>query len=109
MAGQAVSSAEACAALERAGLSRLSDLPVRLLSQGQRRRVALARLHLTQSPLWILDEPFAALDGNAVQDLRDLLDSHLDAGGMLVYTTHQEIRLATGNVQTLDIGRFPAC
>ena len=66
------------------------DLPVRKLSQGQRRRAALARLLVEkEAPLWLLDEPFAALDSAATKDLEMLAARHLRAGGSLVYTTHQ--------------------
>jgi heme exporter protein A len=75
-----------------AALSALAvpDLAVRKLSQGQKRRAALARLLVSQSvPLWLLDEPFAALDTRAAAALEDLLAGQLRAGGTVVYTTHQ--------------------
>ncbi len=66
------------------------DLPVRKLSQGQRRRAALARLLLAgMTPLWLLDEPFAALDSAASDYVAELIGRHLHAGGSVVYTTHQ--------------------
>ena len=65
------------------------DLPVRKLSQGQRRRAALARLLVSPATLWLLDEPFAALDAPATSRLEELMASHVRAGGALVYTTHQ--------------------
>lgn len=69
-------------------------LPARFLSQGQRRRAALARLALAASvPLWILDEPFAALDAGAIVQVRELADAHLAAGGMIVLTSHQDVEL----------------
>lgn len=78
-------------ALELAGLAREAALPTRALSQGQRKRVALARLHLAApASLWILDEPFSALDSAASAHLTQLLERHCQDGGMLIYTTHQD-------------------
>lgn len=83
---------DACiAALERIGLGAQIDLPARVLSQGQRRRVGLARLFLASSrTLWILDEPFTALDVLAVADLASTLSAHCNAGGIVMLTTHQD-------------------
>jgi heme exporter protein A len=81
-------------ALERLGIARRANLPARYLSQGQRRRTALARLALAaRLPLWILDEPFTALDADAVECVRVLAAAHLAAGGMLVLTSHQEVAI----------------
>ncbi|MBW7861351.1 MAG: cytochrome c biogenesis heme-transporting ATPase CcmA [Rhodocyclaceae bacterium] len=84
--------AEACrAALVRIGLGGQLDLPARVLSQGQRRRVGLARLFLSAArPCWILDEPFTALDVAAVADLTATLEAHCEAGGTVILTTHQD-------------------
>lgn len=91
VSGMTVSDAACIAALERIGLGAQLDLPARVLSQGQRRRVGLARLFLAASrPLWILDEPFTALDVNAVADLAATLSAHCDAGGIVMLTTHQD-------------------
>ena len=110
MSGNPVSRAEACAALEQLGLARAADLPTRALSQGQRKRVALARLRLgMKTPLWILDEPFTALDQNAVTQLRGTLNQHLAQGGMVIYTTHQEIDLSGQRLLHLDLSRDSAC
>ncbi len=77
-------------------------IPVKTLSQGQRRRAALARLALSQAvPLWLLDEPFAALDQAATQCVEDLVAQHVAAGGAVVYTTHQPSRIG-GRVIDLD-------
>lgn len=79
------------AALQRVGLGGFEELPARFLSQGQKRRVALARLLLADALLWILDEPLAALDVQAVALVESLLEAHLAKGGMAVLTTHQPI------------------
>ncbi|MFN2644388.1 MAG: cytochrome c biogenesis heme-transporting ATPase CcmA [Burkholderiales bacterium] len=78
-------------ALDRAlGALAVPDLPTRKLSQGQRRRAALARLVACEAlPLWLLDEPFAALDASAARQVEELMAQHLRSGGCLVYTTHQ--------------------
>ncbi len=78
-------------ALARIGLGGQVDLPARVLSQGQRRRVGLARLFLSASrPFWVLDEPFTALDVAAVADLAVTLSEHCDGGGTVILTTHQD-------------------
>ena len=78
-------------ALEEIGLKAEAQRPVRLLSQGQRKRVALARLLLAPArPLWILDEPLAALDQPAAAQVGAILQAHCARGGMLVLTTHQD-------------------
>lgn len=78
-------------ALEQAGLSGREDVPVRYLSQGQRRRSALARLLISPSWLWILDEPLTALDKRAVSWLFERIAEHLNRGGMVITTSHQSI------------------
>lgn len=75
-------------ALRDAGLQAVAQAPLRRLSQGQRRRVALARLALTRRRLWLLDEPLAALDEAARQDFNDRLAQHLRQGGMALISTH---------------------
>ena len=75
---------------------------VKTLSQGQRRRAALARLAMSQAvPLWLLDEPLAALDAQAARLVEGLIAEHIGQGGSVVYTTHQEARLE-GRVISLD-------
>ncbi|MBX9964198.1 MAG: cytochrome c biogenesis heme-transporting ATPase CcmA [Burkholderiales bacterium] len=89
-------------ALQACGLTERRDLAVRYLSQGQRRRAALARLWLARSrKLWILDEPFAALDAESVERLAARLGAHLEAGGLAVLTTHQEVPLPAGRTRRL--------
>jgi heme exporter protein A len=78
--------------LRRFGLARCLHLPCKVLSQGQKRRAALARTALaTQRPLWILDEPFAALDVAAIAFLQSLIEQHLTQGGIVLLTSHQEV------------------
>ncbi len=91
-------------ALDRFGLAGRERLPVRLFSQGQRRRAALARLDLSERlPLWILDEPFAALDAAAVAHVQALAGAHLARGGMIVLTTHQEARIEAPAVTDVNL------
>jgi heme exporter protein A len=94
----------AVATLERLGLSRCLDLPCRVLSFGQRRRVALAALLLAGVTLWILDEPLTGLDVHAVALMEGLIRDHLNAGGMVVATTHQALNLDGVSVQRLLVG-----
>jgi heme exporter protein A len=98
----------AFAALERVGLADHADVLVRHLSQGQKRRVALARLcGPAPAPLWILDEPFNALDAGAVGMLYGLIDRQLAAGGMVVLTAHQSVQLPAG-ARRLELAPPPA-
>lgn len=110
LAGAAVGEDDAHGALEQLGLGRAADLPTRVLSQGQRKRVALARLSLGMNmPLWILDEPFTALDKNAVNALCGTIGRHLAGGGMVIYTTHQEIDLSAKRALRLDMNAGRLC
>ena len=96
-------------ALARLGVAALAARPVRTLSQGQRRRVALARLALPQPPsVWLLDEPFDALDDDGVQRLNGLLSAHAAAGGSTLLTSHQSLRLADPTPSELDLDAQPA-
>lgn len=92
--GRRATDAEIGAALGRLGIARLAPAPVRTLSQGQRRRVALARLALPQPPsVWLLDEPFDALDDDGVARLNGLLAAQARAGGSALLTSHQPLSL----------------
>ena len=93
IAGQSLSMADAKAALSKLGLKGREHLPVRVLSQGQKRRVALARLQLSKARLWVLDEPFVALDTLAVHALQQVLRLHLQQDGLLLFTSHQAVDL----------------
>jgi len=101
LAGFNVSEQDALAVLRRMGLRRKEHLPVRVLSQGQRRRVALSRLLVGDSKLWILDEPLTALDVGAVGLMQELIGEHLSNGGMVIFTTHQPLQVA--GVQTRQL------
>ena len=92
-------------ALDSAGLDGIEDLPVKVLSQGQKKRMALARLMLSQSPVWVLDEPFTALDVKAVESLEARIATHVAAGGIAIITTHQEVALTSGTLERLSLDR----
>jgi len=102
--GRAFDRSRAVATLEQLGLTRCLDLPCRVLSFGQRRRVALAALLLAGATLWILDEPLTGLDVHAVALMEGLIREHLKAGGMVVATTHQALNLEGVSVQRLLVG-----
>ena len=93
LAGQTINREKALQALATQGLKSRAHLPLRVLSQGQKRRVALARLQVAQAKLWLLDEPFVALDTDAVKALQLLLQQHVAQGGALVFTSHQAVDL----------------
>lgn len=94
LAGCEVSDSVAIAALRRMGLRGRETFPVKVLSQGQRRRVALARLLISKAPLWILDEPLTALDIGAVGLMQEMIGEHLGRRGMVIYTTHQVLEVS---------------
>ena len=91
------------ALLDKVGLYGFEYDPCRTLSQGQRRRVALARLMFTRTPLWILDEPFVALDVAGIAFVADLLARQTDAGGMVILTTHQDTPLENKIIKELHL------
>lgn len=93
-------------ALAAVGLAGFEDVPCHTLSAGQQRRVALARLYLANVPaLWILDEPFTALDKQAVTQLELHLAQHCNNGGMVVLTTHHPLQNVPDTFRELDLGQ----
>jgi heme exporter protein A len=99
--------ARAGAALSALGLPHVADFPVRALSAGQKRRVALARLLVAPRPLWLLDEPTTALDAGAQALFAELMRAHLEGGGLIVAATHAPLGLAAREIR-LDGARVAA-
>lgn len=91
-------------ALHRVGLGALGSRPARHLSQGQKRRLALARLLVLRRPFWILDEPFTALDAASVESLSSLIGQHTAGGGLALIVSHQAFDLP--GVEDLELARF---
>lgn len=94
LSGVVLKESDAMAALRRIGLRGREMLPTKVLSQGQRRRVALARLMASDARLWILDEPLTALDVRAAALVQELIAEHLAQQGMVIFTTHQPLQVA---------------
>jgi heme exporter protein A len=90
-------------ALERVDLSASQHLLCRVLSAGQRRRVAIARLYLSRAPLWVLDEPLGAIDAAGVQGIENAIEAHLDQGGIAILTTHQPLRLQRAAIRAVHL------
>lgn len=104
LAGRPATRAAALQTLDAFGLAACAHLPVRALSQGQKRRATLARLGLSrQVPLWILDEPLSALDVAAVRHLEELIVAYVDGGGSMIFTTHQDAAIASRISQRVDL------
>ncbi|WP_347881840.1 heme ABC exporter ATP-binding protein CcmA, partial [Mitsuaria sp. GD03876] len=108
VAGRRAEPAAIQAAIDDAGLGRLAATPVRRLSQGQRRRLALARVRLSGRPLWLLDEPTAALDADGERAFASQLARHLEAGGLAVVATHHPLDLPQIACVPLDLGVAPS-
>ena len=89
--------------LEQMGLAGRELLPARLLSEGQRRRVALARLLVCNTKLWLLDEVMTSLDKGAVALVRSLIENHLAGGGIAIVATHQELELSAPQTKRLEL------
>ena len=105
LADETLTEDDALDALEQVGLAGREDLACKYLSQGQKRRVALARLYLDPPPLWILDEPFTALDKHGVAQLEEHLARHCEQGGMVVLTTHHSLTRKPAGYRELDLSR----
>ena len=103
LSGVELEGKEAMAALRRMGLRGREMLPTKVLSQGQRRRVALARLLVSDAKLWILDEPLTALDVGAVELIQELIAEHLARQGMVIFTTHQPLHVPGMEMRTLSL------
>jgi heme exporter protein A len=93
VSGRHLSQVQALQALQAQGLISRAHLPVRVLSQGQRQGVALARLRTSPARLWVLDEPLVGLDAQATATARALMQSHVDQGGAIVMTSHHDVQL----------------
>ena|SRR5688500_2702568 len=107
LAGAPVSEDTIRKVLDDLGLGGQRALAARMLSAGQRRRVALARLWLVERALWVLDEPLTALDASAAEALTATIRSHLEAGGAAIVATHQPVDLGSGRAQSLALGPAP--
>jgi heme exporter protein A len=90
-------------ALAQVGLAGRENLPARMLSEGQRRRSAIARLISCNTTLWLLDEVLASLDTAAVGLVKKMIEGHLSRGGMAIVATHQELNLSAGSFQRLEL------
>jgi heme exporter protein A len=103
LSGIALSKQKAAEALAKVGLAGRESVHARLLSEGQRRRVSLARLAICNTSLWLLDEVLTALDKAAVAFVRSLIEEHLANGGMAIVATHQNLELSRGLTQRLEL------
>ncbi|MDQ7091294.1 MAG: cytochrome c biogenesis heme-transporting ATPase CcmA [Methylococcales bacterium] len=90
-------------ALEKVGLFGFEEVPCHTLSAGQQRRVGLARLYLSSAPLWILDEPFTALDKKGVAEKEALIANHVNLGGSVILTTHHELKIPNQTLRYLNL------
>ena len=103
VAGNHLKTEDAQAALKLLGLESRQNLPVRYLSEGQRRRAALARIITGAAKLWVLDEVLAALDTPAVGVVRTVLERHLESGGTAIVATHDDLQISAGSFQRLEL------
>jgi heme exporter protein A len=103
LAGFEITRAQAKEALSRLGLAGRENLPARFLSEGQRRRSALARLITCNTVLWLLDEVVASLDHAAVTLIEKVIGDHLSKGGIAIVATHQELHISAGSFKRLEL------
>jgi heme exporter protein A len=103
LAGHELTRAKARETLGDMGLAGREDLAARLLSEGQRRRAALARLLICKAAVWVLDEVLTSLDKAAVGLVTSLIERHVDNGGMAIIATHQELALKAGSFQRIEL------
>ena len=108
LAGVNINQQDACDALGRLGLAGRENLPARFLSEGQRRRSALARLITSGTKLWLLDEVLASLDHLAQFQIKSIIDEHLSNGGMAIVATHQPLDIAADKLQRLELAATEA-
>ena len=101
--GLPVSKDRARDVLQQIGLAGRELLPTRLLSEGQRRRVGLARLLVCNTKLWLLDEVMTSLDKGAVALVRSLIENHLAGGGIAIVATHQELEVSAAHTRRLEL------
>lgn len=101
--GHAADTAQMSETLSRFGMTGRGHQLVRHLSQGQKRRVALSRLALPPARLWVLDEPFVAMDDAGIRMLADLIANHLQQGGLAVLTSHQVVDIGAAPMQTVEL------
>jgi heme exporter protein A len=93
-------------ALDQVDLYGFEDVPTRNLSAGQQRRLAIARLLVTEATLWILDEPFTSLDRQGIAKVEALFERHLSAGGMAALTTHHRIELSESQIKRINLSEL---
>ena len=103
LGGTEVSPENAAIILRKMGLGGRENLPARLLSEGQRRRLALSRLSVCTSALWLLDEVLTSLDKAAVALVSSLFEEHLGKGGMAIVATHQELNVSASSFQRIEL------
>jgi len=103
LGGSKLNQQEATLVLRTMGLGGRENLPARLLSEGQRRRLALSRLSVCTSALWLLDEVLTSLDKAAVALVSSLFEEHFSKGGMAIVATHQELNVSASSFQRIEL------